>query len=389
MSEMNTSRAPGVTERIASDAGGVETRVERVQHDAQVRSHIDGRLRVRVGPDSRNAELLQRLKDELPRHAGVRSVAVNPLIGSATIQYAPDMMSGQQAVDLLSGLGLRVRGKEEAPVGARAPWFPIRRQEPRTSLELGTSTGHSSRRTTLLSVFEDFKFIFGVFQHVPEIEGGAGDGHEHKKKSLHQVVEDLEQRIFIKTGRRVNLSTLFPAMILGMGIVQVARFGVMIETMPGIFLIWLGIDAYTKLNPQQFSDSAMEERVIDILSMPDAERHVMTWVVRRGPVTISELAGHINQDEFAAKAYLASLVEGGHVEQIEVDGETKYKIHTARKRASRLPSDVWAHLDGAPVEGSPEAASAAESRPSSGPAPARTRRTARRRKSDVLDRLAP
>jgi hypothetical protein len=281
-----------------------------------------------------------------------------------------------------------VRGKEKAPVWARVPWFLVQRQQPRKSLKSPTSTSHHPGRTGLLRVFEDFMVIIGVFEDVPGIEDAAGDGHEHKEKSLHQAVEDLEERIFITTGRHVNLSTLFPAIIVGVGIVQVARFGVMIETMPGIFLIWLGIDAYMKLNPRLFEDSAMGEHVINILSLPDAERHVMTWVVRRGPLTASELAKAINRDEFAAKAYLDSLVEGGHVEQVEVDGETKYKVHTARKRASRLPSGVWATLDGTPVERSSEAASVTEPQPSSEPAPAPTRRTTGRRKSDSLDRLA-
>jgi Heavy metal associated domain 2 len=53
--------------------------------------HVKGRLRVQATVLSENAAEMQALRQQLGALRGVRKVACNPIIGSITVEYAPEL----------------------------------------------------------------------------------------------------------------------------------------------------------------------------------------------------------------------------------------------------------------------------------------------------------
>ena len=73
-----------------------------------------------------------------------------------------------------------------------------------------------------------------------------------------------------------------------------------------------------------------------------AERPLVQWILRRGDVSLAEVAAHLNQDEPAARARLTGLVKQGTLLTTTRNGETRYGARLARHRGRSLPDDVWA-----------------------------------------------
>jgi DNA-binding transcriptional ArsR family regulator len=226
--------------------------------------------------------------------------------------------------------------------------------------------GEDQRRQGVLRVVEDLVTIVGTFFEAPEVSGDGGE-----PKTFGQAIQNLEERVYLKTGRRVHLATIVPAGIVGVGVVQVAMFGLMLETLPGIVLVWFGIDAYLKLNPQLVYGPKMEQSVVDIIGLPDVERQIVTRLLREGSASVEEVARHVKLDEFAARAHLNGLIDDGYVEQFEESGEIRYRPTRTRKRGSSLGAGIWDKIDA--KGGSPPDPTAGESR--------------RRGSSELADRL--
>lgn len=79
----------------------------------------------------------------------------------------------------------------------------------------------------------------------------------------------------------------------------------------------------------------------DILLLPDPLRRLANWLVREREVGLSEVATFLEQDEAAARATLATLVEKGFVNELEIRGETRYRVRLAVKRGREVPLDIW------------------------------------------------
>jgi ATP-binding cassette subfamily B protein len=79
----------------------------------------------------------------------------------------------------------------------------------------------------------------------------------------------------------------------------------------------------------------------DVLDLPDAERGLVTWLMRHGDATPAEAAAGTGQQEEAARAMLDALVARGYVQEIERDGELRFRARLAPKRARELPKNIW------------------------------------------------
>jgi predicted transcriptional regulator len=86
-------------------------------------------------------------------------------------------------------------------------------------------------------------------------------------------------------------------------------------------------------------------RMTDLLTLPDAMRQIVTWMMRQGPVSPAEVAAHIGQDEETAHTTLEALVEQGFVGRTEVEGKTRYRAQLAHRRGRELPQEIWQALD--------------------------------------------
>jgi len=102
----------------------------------------------------------------------------------------------------------------------------------------------------------------------------------------------------------------------------------------------------------------------DALALPDLQQEIVTWMMRHSmmrhsmtrhgmtrqsltgqeTVSLADVATHSGQPEEAARAMLDALVGQGFVQELEVEGETRYRPRLVARRGRRLPEDVWQAL---------------------------------------------
>ena len=85
--------------------------------------------------------------------------------------------------------------------------------------------------------------------------------------------------------------------------------------------------------------------MVDILTLPDTPRRLMSWMLRQEEVTLQKLAAHVGHDEATAQAMVAELVEQGFVREMNLKGEQRYHVRLAPKKKRDLPADLWRALD--------------------------------------------
>lgn len=85
-------------------------------------------------------------------------------------------------------------------------------------------------------------------------------------------------------------------------------------------------------------------RVVDVLTLPDALRQLVTWITRRGEVSLADVAAHSGQSTDAARTSLDTLEAQGFVQRIEGKPEPRYRTLLAPKRGRQLPRDIWKAL---------------------------------------------
>ena len=170
----------------------------RSMHHAEVASHIPRRLRVRLHRHSRHPHVMMQLKKTIEAQQGVHGVEVNHAAGSITVKYDEQTHGGMGIFDLL----------------------------------------------------EDLDVIVGTVMDAPRIEEPTeGDGHSKAAVTLAGALDNLDKSIAGLTGHTVNLRTLFPLSLAGLGVWRILESGLMLEMVPGWLLLWLAFDSFVKLHP--------------------------------------------------------------------------------------------------------------------------------------------
>ena len=166
---------------------------ERHNYHATVASRIPGRIRVRLDSHARRSHTLQKIKDHLEAQAGVSDVQVNHTTGSVTVRYDRQKLHEAGVFDALRDIDVLV------------------------------------------------SYVAG--------EAGGVSGPEGSCRSLAEAINDLNRRLHV-AGVPVDLRLLTPLAFLGAGVWSILRGGLGMEKIPGIFFVWLALDAFVKLHPQ-------------------------------------------------------------------------------------------------------------------------------------------
>ncbi|MEM5435973.1 HMA2 domain-containing protein [Paraburkholderia diazotrophica] len=166
-------------------------------------SSIRGRVRIKVDRPFRNTTLLDKVKQRLEEHEGVGAVNVNPATGSVTIPYDHAQLNREKILGLLSDLDVIV-----------------------------SETVHPTSSAT------------------------AEPGQPGGTRSLVSAVDDLNGRVRSAIGVPIDFKALLPLGLAGAGVWSISRHGLMIESVPGWFLLWLGLDTYVKLHPEHLATSS-------------------------------------------------------------------------------------------------------------------------------------
>lgn len=86
--------------------------------------------------------------------------------------------------------------------------------------------------------------------------------------------------------------------------------------------------------------------ILDILTLPDSLRGVATWMIRqRRPVTLTEIALHIGEEETIACALIESLVERRFVQRVDVEDEPRYQTRLDSAKKRKRPGRFWKLLE--------------------------------------------
>jgi amino acid permease len=80
--------------------------------------------------------------------------------------------------------------------------------------------------------------------------------------------------------------------------------------------------------------------IADVIALPEDQRQLVNWMMRREAVSLAEVAAHTGQDEAVARAALNGLVEQGFIRELEVDGETRYQLRLALRRGRQIPEVI-------------------------------------------------
>src|SRR5215471_3727434 len=191
---------PSYASRVCKESAGRQSMQEtpqRPQHRAEVASHIPGRLRVRLHHRSRQPHTIARLKEAIEGQEGIHGVEVNHAAGSLTVKYDPQ----------------------------------------------------AYQETAIWGVLQDLDVILGTTLDAPQIDAPAeGSGHSKAATTLTGALDDLDKRAAALTGHTINLRTLLPLSLAGIGAWRIWEQGLMVEMVPGWLMLWLAFDAFVKLN---------------------------------------------------------------------------------------------------------------------------------------------
>jgi DNA-binding MarR family transcriptional regulator len=86
----------------------------------------------------------------------------------------------------------------------------------------------------------------------------------------------------------------------------------------------------------------------DVMDLPEPLRTAMHKMMRKGSMTLSELAAELKLKTAETRRLGQMLVERGFLSSIEreADGEIVYQTRFARKRGRSVPFDIWKAFDG-------------------------------------------
>jgi DNA-binding IclR family transcriptional regulator len=83
----------------------------------------------------------------------------------------------------------------------------------------------------------------------------------------------------------------------------------------------------------------------DVLTLPDDLRALVTWMMRQGEVSLSDVAGHVAADEPATLAMLNTLTADGYVRVAQSAEGARYQVNLQSRPTRRPTRDIFKALD--------------------------------------------
>lgn len=170
---------------------------ELLQSVGKTESQTDVRLRMRVHPELRTPENMAKIKTSLENHPDVKSVRVNERTGSVVIEHEPKHNGHKLFWEAVNEVELVAEG----------------------TLDL------------------------------PDEESGE-DPTEKLEQQLADFSYKIDRAIYKRSGENLHLGLLIPGSIAGIGIAQIAIFGIGLELLPGPVLLWIAYDIYRRIGKE-------------------------------------------------------------------------------------------------------------------------------------------
>ena len=83
-----------------------------------------------------------------------------------------------------------------------------------------------------------------------------------------------------------------------------------------------------------------QRTMADVLALPDEARKLVTWLLRQGEASLSEVAALVEQDETSTRALLADLIAQGFLRVLDEGEEQHYRVRLASRPGRQLPLDL-------------------------------------------------
>lgn len=183
-------------------------------------SKTTGRIRFRLREDMRTPEAIAKVQAQLEKDERVSEVKINQRTGSVTVKHEAQhdghklLHEALAEAELLAEVALDLPEEEEEGEGGGAP-------------------GES--------------------------------GYAKLDTQVADLIYNVDRAIYERTNGKIHLrGRVIPAAIAGVGIAQMAIYGIGLELLPGPVLLWIAYDIYHKVN----KDFAARG---DMAAMPPAE----------------------------------------------------------------------------------------------------------------------
>jgi amino acid permease len=83
----------------------------------------------------------------------------------------------------------------------------------------------------------------------------------------------------------------------------------------------------------------------DILTFPDTQRQLVNWMMRRGEVSLAQVAAYCHETADGARRLMYRFMEQGLVRERQMQGVPHYRARLRPKRRSQLGQDIWQALE--------------------------------------------
>jgi DNA-binding MarR family transcriptional regulator len=101
-----------------------------------------------------------------------------------------------------------------------------------------------------------------------------------------------------------------------------------------------------ELESREEEEKEEESTMMDTLNLSAPSRKIMTTIIRRGELSLAEIAAEMKSTPREVEPLLNALLEKKFL-QVEGSGDhRRYKPSLGRKRRRRIPIDIWDTLDG-------------------------------------------
>lgn len=172
------------------------------------KSKTHGRIRMRLDKDHRSPEQMAQLKAQLEQDERVSEVVINERTGSVTVKHHP------------------------------------------------AHDGHD----ILHKALKEAEFLGDLALDLPEEEdegeeGGKGlTGYARLDQQLADLMFKVDRSIYRATGGRIRpRGRVFPAAIAGLGVAQIAIYGISLEMLPGPLLLWIAHDIHVRFSKEMYN----------------------------------------------------------------------------------------------------------------------------------------
>lgn len=192
-----------------------------------VKSTTQGRIRLQLNPEYRTPETLARLKTQLEQDERISEVTINPRTGSVIVKHSHQhqghrlLSEALKEAELVAEVALEVEPIEEEGEG--------------------------------------------------EGEGGGEGGQAKLDQQIADLMYRFDRFLYRRSGGRIHArGRVVPLGIAGLGVAQIAAYGISLEMLPGPMLFWIAFDIhrrFTKEHPYSMTD----EEISDTRAAAEAE----------------------------------------------------------------------------------------------------------------------